>query len=78
MRRRENGGEEENEVCVVLYEFYFKNGVSKCVISARLVLLWNCKRILFIREVLRIFFNCSREFLWEIVVSYVNYMTLRF
>ena len=72
-----SGGEEENEVCVVLHEFYSKNVASKCVINARSALPWSCKRTVLTQEILRILLNCSRELPWETAVSHVNHMMLR-
>ena len=77
MRRKKSGREEENEVCVVLHEFYSKDVASKCVINARSALPWSCKRTVLTQEILRIFLNCSRELPWETVVSHVNHMMLR-
>ena len=69
--------QEQNQVCVVLHEFYSKDMASKCVINARSALQWSCKRMILTQEVLRILLNCSKELPWEGVVSHVNHMMLR-
>lgn len=61
---------------LVLHEFYSKGLASRAVVNVRSTLPWNCKRKIFMQELLRNFLNCNREFPWKNVVDHANYMKL--
>ena len=69
--------EENEDVNIILHEYYYKEVASKTVINTRSSMPLSDKRTILTQEVLRILLRCSPHLAWDITAKHVSEYMLR-